>query len=57
VRTEPVRCPDGTELLGEDGYPVDARTTDLDGREDVVPEPPYDRPVCHSGELCTEGGG
>ncbi|MDK3257935.1 hypothetical protein [Blastococcus capsensis] len=36
---------------------ADVRTTDLDGREDDVPEPPYDPPVCSSGELRTEGGG
>ena len=57
VRTEPVRCPAGTELLDDEGYPVDAETTDLDGREGPVPEPPYDRPVCHSGGDCSRGGG
>ncbi|MGY2075115.1 hypothetical protein [Blastococcus sp. SYSU DS0828] len=57
VRTEPVRCPPRIEVLGDDNSPVDALTTDLDGREDDVPEPPYDRPVCYSGGDCTEGGG
>jgi hypothetical protein len=32
-------------------------TTDLEGRSDDVPEPEPDRPVCMSGEVCTEGGG
>jgi hypothetical protein len=57
VRTEPVDCPPGTEILGDDGYPVAALTTDLEGRMDDVPEPPYDPPVCLSGGDCSRGGG
>ena len=57
VTTEPVTCPAGAEVLGDDGSPVEALTTDLEGRSDDVGEPPYDPPVCISGELCTEGGG
>ena len=57
VRTGSVRCPTGSEIVGDDNRPVDALTTDLGGREDDVPEPPYDPPVCISGQPCTEGGG
>jgi len=57
VRTEPVPCPEGTEVLSDEGRPVDSLTTDLDGRMDDVPEPPYDPPVCHSGGDCSRGGG
>ena len=56
VTTRPVDCPPGTETDFE-GYSVHEVTTDLDGREDDVAEPPYDPPVCISGDLCTEGGG
>ncbi|TFV60498.1 UNVERIFIED_ORG: hypothetical protein E4P37_19470 [Bacillus sp. AZ43] len=57
VRSEAVACPEGTEILDDDGNPVDAFTTDLDGRRDDVPEPPYDPPVCMSGGDCSRGGG
>ncbi|TYP82903.1 hypothetical protein BD833_11735 [Blastococcus xanthinilyticus] len=57
VRTEAVECPAGTDVVGDDNHPVSALTTDLDGFSADVPEPPYDPPVCISGELCTEGGG
>jgi hypothetical protein len=57
VRTEPVPCPTGTDVLGDDNSPVEALTTDLDGRFGDVPEPEPDRSVCHSGGTCTEGGG
>jgi hypothetical protein len=57
VRTEPVPCPEGSEILSDEGYPVDALTTDLDGRMDDVPEKPYDPPVCYSGGDCSGGGG
>jgi hypothetical protein len=56
VTTEPVRCPRGVDVV-VDGYPVDEVTTALEGRSDDVGEPPPPRPVCHSGEICTEGGG
>jgi hypothetical protein len=56
VTTQPVDCPSGVETDVE-GYSVDEVTTDLDGREDDVTEPPYVPPVCISGEPCTEGGG
>ncbi|WP_346619341.1 hypothetical protein [Blastococcus montanus] len=59
VTSEPVQCPAGTDFgsaMWSDGH-VDEVTTDLDGRSDDVEEPPYDPPVCISGELCTEGGG
>ncbi|WNV74252.1 hypothetical protein [Geodermatophilus sp. DSM 44513] len=57
VTTGPVPCPAGAEVLGDDGRPVEALTTDLAGRSDDVGAPPYDPPVCLSGEPCTEGGG
>ena len=56
VTTQPVDCPAGTGTEFE-GYSVREVTTDLDGREDEVTEPPYVQPVCISGEPCTEGGG
>lgn len=56
MTTQPVDCPPGTGTEFE-GYSVREVTTDLDGREDDVPEPPYVPPVCISGEPCTEGGG
>jgi hypothetical protein len=57
VRTEPAPCPDGAEIPGALGGPVDELTTDLDGGTGDVPEPPYDPPVCHSGGDCSGGGG
>ena len=57
VATGPVDCPPGTEVEADHGVPVDTLTTDLDSRHDDVGEPPPDRSVCLSGELCTEGGG
>jgi hypothetical protein len=57
VRTEPVPCPDGTEIRADDGYPAQRLTTDLEGHEDDVGPKPYDRPVCYSGGDCSEGGG
>ncbi|MGY2067788.1 hypothetical protein [Blastococcus sp. SYSU DS0619] len=56
VQTEPVECPPGVVVEFEGG-PVDEVITDLDGRSDDVEEPPYDPPVCISGQPCTEGGG
>jgi hypothetical protein len=58
VRTEPVDCPPGTEILDDDGYPVLGLTTDVEGRTDDVPEPPVDRSKpCYSGGDCSQGGG
>jgi len=58
VTTEPVRCPEGVQFDTEKGvHTVDVVTTDLETRSDDVGEPPPDRSVCLSGELCTEGGG
>jgi hypothetical protein len=58
VRTEAVGCPEGTLFDTEKGVEdVLVVTTDLESRSDDVGRPPPDRPVCHSGELCTEGGG
>jgi hypothetical protein len=56
VRTEPVPCPDGTEIL--DDIRVDELTTDVEGGMDDVPLPPPDRSKpCYSGGDCSEGGG
>lgn len=58
VTTEPIQCPEGVQFDTEKGVQsVDVVTTDLTTRSDDVGEPPPDRSVCHSGELCTEGGG
>jgi len=58
VTTEPVRCPEDVQFDTEKGVAdVDVVTTDLETRSDDVGEPPPDRSVCLSGELCTEGGG
>ena len=52
MATEPVTCPAGTDFPGD-------RTVDLDSLSDDVGDwvPAPNRSVCHSGGLCTEGGG
>jgi hypothetical protein len=58
VTTEPVSCRRHTEFETNKGdQDVAVETTDLDSHSDDVGEPEPDRPVCHSGEICTEGGG
>jgi hypothetical protein len=58
VTTESVGCPAGTEFETNKGLDVvGIELTDLDGHSDDVGEPEPDRPVCLSGEICTEGGG
>ena len=57
VATEPVPCPDGAEILGDDSSPVDRITGGVDGHRDDVGPKPYDPPVCMSGGDCSRGGG
>jgi hypothetical protein len=57
VATEPVPCPEGTEIDDDEGNRIDRFTTDLDGSRDDVGPKPYDPPVCMSGGDCSRGGG
>lgn len=57
VVTLPEACPDGVEVVADNGHQVAELTTDLEARRDGVEEPPPDRPVCYSGGDCSEGGG